>query len=489
MLRPSALAPGPRSRPRRRLHGRAALAARALALGAGYASLSTVVTVVTSFGTEAGAAFWPGAGLSVAALLLRPRREWPALLAAVFAAELAVDLATGFHPVAALGFGVANCAEPLLAAVLLQRWGLAPPDLARVPHLLRFVAAAVVAGPALGGLLGTAIPALALGDPWLPRLPRWIVGDGMGVLMVAPIVLSWPGRSWGRRHLVPLAVLAGAAVVTAGPWREAERLGLAYLLIPALVLVALRLRTPGAAAGVVLVAAVVETVSAASAGPFAEGGRGAGLLAGQMFLLMCAFTALTVAALTDDLVRRERAEVDLRAQALYDSLTGLANRRLVHERLRHALDRLRRHPSVVVVACIDLDGFKAVNDRHGHAAGDAVLVETARRIQRTVRETDTAARLGGDEFVVVAEDIRDADEAGALVARLTAELNRPVRWQGRSLEVGASVGLAVTASASSDPDQLVAMADRAMYRAKRRQRRYPVVAPDEVDVDVDVSLG
>ena len=444
------------------------LAVRAIVLGLAYGAANLLVSFVTSFGTEFGAVFWPGAGLTVAALLLRPRREWPVLLAAVFVAEVAADLATGFGAGRAMAFGLANCSESLLGAMLVQRKRGSDLDLTRIPDLQRFLVGAVITGPVLGALLGTAIPSLLLGDAWMPRLPRWFVGDAVGVVVVAPVLLSrarGDALPW-RRRVFPAATLLIVAAVSAGPWSLPGRYGLQYLLIPALVLVALRLGTRDAAAGVFAAGALVEVVTAAGLGPFAGPGPAGGLLAAQMFLVMSAFTALIVAALTASLVQRERSEAVLRVQALQDSLTGLANRRLLHERLEHAVARLARRPGLVGVLCIDLDGFKRVNDLHGHGAGDSVLVEVGRRIERAVRETDTVARVGGDEFLVLIDSLCNPEEAHTLVERISAALGQPIGWQDVTLTIGASVGLALTRLPRTDPDRLIAEADRAMYRVK-----------------------
>lgn len=448
------------------------LVVRALVVGTAYAAVSLVVVLVTSFGSDAGAAFWPGAGLTVAVLLRRPQREWAVLLGAVFVAEVAVDLVTVFGLRQSVAFGVANCVEPLVGAALVRRHGRPTPDLARVSDLLRFFAAAVVAGPAVGALVGTALPAVLAGDPWFPRLLRWFIGDAVGVVVVAPFLLSW---SSDVRAAVPAqgvrlaAVIGVAAVVAVGPWSVPRTYGLQYLLLPALVVLALRLGTAPAATAVLAVGVIIETGTVAGVGPYA-GAEGGGLLAAQMFLAVSAFTALTVAALTAGLVERERSEAVLRGQALHDSLTGLGNRRLLHERLEHALARLARRPGLVGVVCVDLDGFKEVNDRWGHAAGDAVLIETGRRLERFVREVDTVARLGGDEFLVLVEELTTAAEAGDLATRLTEALREPVAWNATFLAVDASVGVALTATATTDPAELIADADRAMYRAKHRQQ-------------------
>jgi diguanylate cyclase (GGDEF)-like protein len=153
--------------------------------------------------------------------------------------------------------------------------------------------------------------------------------------------------------------------------------------------------------------------------------------------------------------------------ALHDPLTGLPNRLLLDERARHALAAARRYRERVALLFIDLDRFKAVNDRLGHAAGDRVLCDAASRILDSVRPADTVSRLGGDEFVVLCERLVDPTEAVAISSRTLNALSRPYEVQGRHVEVGASVGVTFSAE-TTDPTQLLSEADAAMYLAKRR---------------------
>ena len=152
-------------------------------------------------------------------------------------------------------------------------------------------------------------------------------------------------------------------------------------------------------------------------------------------------------------------------RALHDGLTGLPNRDLFEDRLEQALARARRRTVPIAVLFVDLDGFKQVNDVHGHEAGDKVLVEAARRLRSLVRTDDTVARYGGDEFTILAEDVGDAESARHLGERVADELARP--YSG-GLELAASVGIAFTANpAAVTPDGLIRRADHAMYRSKR----------------------
>ena len=454
---------------------------RALALGLGYAALSKLIAVVTAFGNTNGAIFWPGAGLTVAVLLMRPRREWPFYIAAVAIAEASVDVWLGFELSLSLGWAVANTAEPLVAALLLRRVMAGPPDLSRRGDLGPFVLAAIVIGPLVGALIGTACGAVLAGDEWLPRLPRWYIGDAVGVLIVAPALLVlWPPvRGGGGRRAMPwLALLALMMLLAVGPWSFSGAAGLPFLTVPLLTWIALRFGLPGGVAGVLIVATITLAITADGRGPFAQGeGAFQGLVVAQMFVAMCAVTAFTVSVLAGELITRDELASELRARALRDSLTGLANRRLLFDRLGQASRRLARNPGLAALLFIDLDDFKRVNDTHGHSAGDAVLVESADRLRDVVRDQDSVARIGGDEFLVLAEGLHDMDDALALAARVVDAFDRPFELAGGRVRVAASVGVATATGPIDDPEAFVSGADRAMYVAKRAGGRRIATTP------------
>ena len=161
------------------------------------------------------------------------------------------------------------------------------------------------------------------------------------------------------------------------------------------------------------------------------------------------------------------AEAKLAGLALRDVLTGLPNRRHLMDRLDHALKRSARSGETTLLF-IDLDGFKQINDTHGHEIGDHVLVQTAQRIEQSIRAGDTAARLGGDEFVVLCENTTP-DDAGAVAARIIEGIRQPIVATGAQLTVTASVGVADGGASLSAAD-LLKGADLAMYRAKRLGR-------------------
>ena len=167
----------------------------------------------------------------------------------------------------------------------------------------------------------------------------------------------------------------------------------------------------------------------------------------------------------------------MEALAFHDSLTGLPNRKLLQDRLASALVRAQRHRRGLLVAMVDLDDFKRVNDQYGHAAGDAVLCEVARRLALTLRAADTVARLGGDEFVLV---IEDTDGAGPeqVGQRLLAAFSAEFEVEGLRLQQHLSVGMVLADPGADDADRLLRRADAAMYRAKAGGKNRWVCDPE-----------
>ncbi len=177
-----------------------------------------------------------------------------------------------------------------------------------------------------------------------------------------------------------------------------------------------------------------------------------------------------VGALTDVNERRELEE-RLRQQALYDPVTGLANRVLFLDRLAQAMAATRRRPRLsYAVLWLDLDNFKQLNDTMGHLCGDTVLAQVGQRIRGELRRTDTAARFGGDEFVVLLEEA-GRPAADRLVRQLSEALSKPYELEGRAVVVTASIGAAVGGPGYERPEQVLRDADRAMYRAKSEHRQ------------------
>jgi len=176
-------------------------------------------------------------------------------------------------------------------------------------------------------------------------------------------------------------------------------------------------------------------------------------------------------AIVEDITERRRAEAEIIHLARHDVLTGLANRAEFNAKLEEASKRVRRNGGAVTVMMLDLDKFKAVNDTLGHPAGDQLLVEVARRLKASVRETDVLARLGGDEFAIIQEGGPNQHEGAiALALRIINAIARPFDLDGHPASVGTSIGIVLAPEHGLEPDDLLKKADLALYAVKAEGR-------------------
>ncbi|SDY95958.1 diguanylate cyclase (GGDEF) domain-containing protein [Micromonospora pattaloongensis] len=359
----------------------------------------------------------------------------------------------------------------------------------------------------IGGLIDTGVALMGLGSLlWAgllqPRLAEARMPLGTQVALLVTIfvlsgVLGALSRLWfvGGRRLLTLHLLVYALLIalvgntalalttgsmTADRPRWVETLFLiAYLCVGSAALhpSAHELSRPGPAPVDRLSGGRLIFLGAAMvANPVLGGGRqllglpADGLLIAVGTLAVAPFVMLRIHRLS---VERQQAEHALVHQATHDALTGLPNRAELLSRLSAALDREGRagHPRVVLLFC-DLDGFKGVNDRFGHAAGDALLREVATRLRTRLPHGDTVARYGGDEFLILSENASAAAITG-LHSQIDDALATPIRLGGEPVRIRASVG-AVVSDGATDADELVRRADESMYRAKPQRRPTPV---------------
>lgn len=167
-----------------------------------------------------------------------------------------------------------------------------------------------------------------------------------------------------------------------------------------------------------------------------------------------------------DVTERQEAEILIRKMALHDSLTGLANRNLLQQRLDEAMRMATRMEKKISVMFLDLDGFKPVNDMYGHAIGDKLLRIVANRLEKSARETDTVARIGGDEFAIISTNISKEQDVTKAAQRVLDSVRKPIIIEGNSHQIGTSIGISFYPLDSRDPDELFRMADVALYQAK-----------------------
>jgi diguanylate cyclase (GGDEF)-like protein/PAS domain S-box-containing protein len=180
-----------------------------------------------------------------------------------------------------------------------------------------------------------------------------------------------------------------------------------------------------------------------------------------------------IGAIVRDITERKQAERRLKYLAMHDVLTDLPNRQLFHDRLIKALERAQQDAlSLVAVMLLDLDNFKEVNDKYGHAYGDQLLKIVARRLQTCLRKTDTAARMGGDEFTIIIDGAADIEGCRHVAQKVLETLSEAMEIEGQSIQVTASIGISFLKFSNNDPTTLLRQADIAMYQAKRQRNCY-----------------
>lgn len=171
-----------------------------------------------------------------------------------------------------------------------------------------------------------------------------------------------------------------------------------------------------------------------------------------------------------DITEQKRRESRLRAVSRIDELTRIANRRLFLELLDSAIAGARRAGSMVAVLFLDLNGFKRINDEHGHGTGDSMLREVAMRLSEQLRRNDTVARYGGDEFVILLRQFSDTNDVDEVAVRLAESVSAPIFVGGRPLQIGVSIGTAIYPDDEAEPAALIKTADARMYENKKRQK-------------------
>ncbi|MBK7686318.1 MAG: GGDEF domain-containing protein [Rhodocyclaceae bacterium] len=190
---------------------------------------------------------------------------------------------------------------------------------------------------------------------------------------------------------------------------------------------------------------------------------GASVMPVIVFLAIAMFQRATASLLEE--VHRQRMEME--RMATHDQLTGLLLLNMAQDRLQMALNSAHRSGRKVALLFIDLDGFKTINDTFGHEAGDHVLVEVSKRLVAILRDEDTAARIGGDEFILILGNLNDSEVISQIAQRVISEISEPINFSGKSLLVGASIGIGLYPDHADNAEALRRVADEAMYVVKK----------------------
>ncbi len=435
-------------------------------------------------------AVWPPSGIALAGLLLWGSRVWPGIVAGSLLVNIAVAATApsgglnGVDFVIAGSIAAGSAVQALACAGAIRRWIGTDRAFDSGLSMLTFTGIATIAcliastwGVATLNVAGVVVP-----DNFLNTWQTWWLGDLIGIIVFAPVFLTWrqslvAGSKPARlaELLVAFVLLAlSAAVVFASPAPTQDAASpLTFLPLPCLVWIAFRFRPNGVALGACLLSGIAIAATANGSGPFGSIKAGESLFALQAFIGLTAVMALTLAAAVTGRRQSESAlrslSVEMEQLALSDELTGLRNRRGFLLLADQALRLAPRTRAKCVLVFVDVDGLKRVNDTRGHAAGDALIVDAARVLTSVFRESDVVGRVGGDEFAVFAL-LDDNEGASAVNARLQAEIDKFNAQAVPSMRVSLSIGIEeIPATADVPLDVLLSRADRAMYEKKRRR--------------------
>ena len=428
---------------------------------------------------------WPPTGITLAAFLLLGYRVWPGILAGAFL----VNLTTAGSVATSAGIAFGNTLEGIAGAYLVRRFANGAHAFERAQDVFSFMIAAALMSTAVSATFGVTTLCLGgvagwadYGSIWL----TWWLGDAVGNLVVAPVLILWavhPRGAWSGARILESAIfllclfLVGQIVFGDPFSSRMHNYPLVFLCTPFLIWSVFRFSQRETATSILLLSAMAIQGTLDGFGPFAMESPNESLLVLQTFTGINSMMILALGAVVSE---RQKIEEMLRRLAVTDPLTGLANRRGFTGRLKEEIKRSERSGRPFSILLFDLDGLKPINDRLGHLKGDRALIRLARTLRADCRSVDVAGRLGGDEFTLM---LIDTGELGA--AKVGARVCKSLKMDPETPALSVSLGVAVYPRGGRTVRALLETADREMYRMKRE--KFPPVedqgTPDTMQLE------
>jgi len=420
-----------------------------------------------AFVNPSATAVWAPTGITLAAFLIFGFRVWPgAFLGAFFA-----NLTTAGSVLTSISIATGNTLEGVAGCYLIKRFARGAQAFERAQDIFKFAFLAGMVSTTIGATVGVTSLSLGRFADWTefgPIWRTWWLGDGVGAVLVTPLVLLWrenPRLNWTREQIIELALLFLGLfftvwIVFGGRFHsEVKNYPLEYLSIPFLIWAAFRFGRRKAATATCVLAGIAIWGTMQGFGPFSRETLNTSLLLVQSFVGIVAVTSLALAA---EVTERKRADERVQQLVATDPLTGLANYRRLIEAIELEIKRYGRSGRPFAVLFFDLDGLKKVNDTHGHLVGSRALCRLADVLRAHSRQIDTPARFGGDEFAVVLPETTSAQ-----AQQIAARIRDRIASDGENPPISAAVGSAVFPDDGESIEKLLSAADRALYGMKR----------------------
>lgn len=424
-----------------------------------------------AFVNPSATALWPPTGIALAAFLLFGARVWPGAFLGAFLA----NLTTSGSILTSISIATGNTLEGVVGWYLVERFARGPAAFERAQDIFKFAFLAGMISTTIGATVGATSLSIGGFADWTEYgaiWRTWWLGDGVGAVLVTPLVLLWKGNprmSWTREQIMELSLLflglgfTGWIVFGGRFHSEVKNYPLEYLCIPFLIWAAFRFGRRKAITATCVLAGIAIQGTLHGFGPFYRETLNTSLLLVQSFVGIVAVTSLALAA---EISERKRADERVQQLVVTDPLTGLANYRRLIDAVELEIKRFGRSARPFAILLLDLDGLKRINDTHGHLVGSRALCRLAEVLRAHCRELDTPARFGGDEFAVVLPET-----TAAQAQQIATRIRERIASDEESPPISAAVGSAIFPDDGESIEALLSAADRALYGMKRFSSR------------------